>query len=176
MKRFFSYSLLLFATLIMVPQFALNIQAEEVQNQYFNTHKDGFVDLGLPSGTWWEYDAYENRYCTYAQALAIGNLPNLVQAQELVDYCQWQYDENNHRYVITGPNGNKIVIRLHGSAMYYYGKRGDIRGINFEGIVWVKYTNDECRCILTYASDKTNYYIQNMNEEAGFQVKRVAMY
>lgn len=69
----------------------------------------GWVDLGLPSGTLWKNENEEGTY-TYFEAKEKFNdkLPSEKQIKELIDMCQWKW--NNDAYEIIGPNGNSILM------------------------------------------------------------------
>lgn len=69
----------------------------------------GWVDLGLPSGTLWK-NQNESSYYTYKQAITRygSQLPTQSQIVELVQKCSWVW--NNTGYTITGPNGNHIFL------------------------------------------------------------------
>lgn len=76
----------------------------------------GYVDLGLPSGTLWKKDnegLYRTRY-TYDEAVNIfGNrLPTKEQLEELKSECEWT--RKGSCYHVTGPNGNLILLRPAG--------------------------------------------------------------
>lgn len=78
---------------------------------------EGWIDLGLPSGTLWKIyregnssDRHVGLY-TYDEAIMkYGNsLPTAEQAKELIDNCKWE----DHNYTpssnkATGPNGNVL--------------------------------------------------------------------
>lgn len=87
---------------------------------------DGYVDLGLPSGTLWakdyvvnENDEYE--MLTYNGARAY-SLPTQEQFEELVEKCTFNYkrlhdtnlDEGYLKIKITGPNKNFIEVLAQG--------------------------------------------------------------
>jgi hypothetical protein len=70
-----------------------------------------------------------NNFFTYEQALnQFGNkLPTKEQLQELKDKCTWTW--NGSGYVVTGPNGNSIVLPATGfrgcdGGVYYVGSDG----------------------------------------------------
>ncbi len=68
----------------------------------------GYVDLGLPSGTWWKYSPESTSGIKYSE---ISNysaklLPTPKQMDELLSLCTWIRD--GHGFIAVGPNGNKI--------------------------------------------------------------------
>lgn len=75
---------------------------------------EGFIDLGLPSGTLWR-EHNESGFYEYNQAVQLfGNqLPTMKQFQELKDKCRWEWLDNTYR--ITGSNGNSIYLPAVGS-------------------------------------------------------------
>lgn len=74
----------------------------------------GFVDLGLPSGTLWKDKNEEGGFYTYEQALnKFGDkLPTKEQFEELESKCQWSWTGSG--YKVTGPNGNSISLPAAG--------------------------------------------------------------
>lgn len=86
-----------------------------------------YIDLGLPSGNLWatcnvganEFYEY-GKYYNYQESLKIqtkeGILPSKEDFQELIKYCNWEYQ--NTEYKITGPNDNNIHLPITG----YYDK------------------------------------------------------
>lgn len=78
-------------------------------SQTSSSSKQGYVDLGLPSGTIWKY-CNESEFYTYYQAVnKFGNsLPSKEEFDELKNVCQWTPKDNG--YIVTGPNGKSIVL------------------------------------------------------------------
>ena len=75
----------------------------------------GYVDLGLQSGTLWKDQNESGQdYYTYSEALAqFGDkLPTKEQLEELRNSCQWQWTGSG--YKVTGPNGNSITLPAAG--------------------------------------------------------------
>lgn len=90
----------------------------------------GYVDLGLPSGTLWK-DQNESGgfYNTYDQAIAkFGeDLPTKEQLEELKNSCQWTWIGSG--YKVTGPSGESITLPAAGyrysvGSVSYVGTRG----------------------------------------------------
>ena len=76
--------------------------------------KPGFVDLGLPSGTYWKKENEKGGFYTYNDALKkFGKkLPTENQFRELISHCQWEWTGSG--YKVTGPNGNSINLPAKG--------------------------------------------------------------
>lgn len=89
------------------------LQAEE-QERATELKAQGFVDLGLPSGTLWKDKNEEGGFYTYEQAVnKFGDkLPTKEQFEELKSKCQWSWTCNG--YKVTGPSGNSIVLPASG--------------------------------------------------------------
>ena len=81
--------------------------------------EDGFVDLGLPSGTLWSEDYLSENgdvlYWTYGEA-EHESLPTIEQWRELQDICVWRYYRNNNTSMAKciGPNGNALDFKVTG--------------------------------------------------------------
>lgn len=92
----------------------------------------GFVDLGLPSGTLWKDKNEEGGFYTYQQALnKFGDrLPTEKQLEELKNKCSWSWTGNG--YKVTGPNGNSISLPAAG----YRDCGGSVRGVGSNGDYW----------------------------------------
>ncbi len=91
--------------------------------------KQGYVDLGLPSGTMWKDKNEGSSFYSYEEASStFGNsLPNKSQWEELQNQCQWKWTGSG--YKIIGPNGNFIVLPAAGNKdctgkMYGVGTHG----------------------------------------------------
>lgn len=72
----------------------------------------GFVDLGLPSGTLWKNanEGGDNARYTYDDAMDkfANKLPTKQQLEELKNECTWTWMGNG--YKVTGTNGNSITL------------------------------------------------------------------
>ena len=86
-----------------------------VQKRIVELKAQGWVDLGLPSGTLWKDKNEEGGFYTYDQAMAkFGNsLPTREQLEELKSSCRWTWRGNG--YDVEGPNGNSIFFPTYGS-------------------------------------------------------------
>lgn len=69
-----------------------------------------YVDLGLPSGTLWKTKNEKGVYYAYDEAITLfGNqLPSKDHFLELRACCEWTWNGNG--YLITGANGNSIIL------------------------------------------------------------------
>lgn len=115
---------------------------------------DGFVDLGLPSGTKWKrMNEDEEDFFSFDEALkefGKHNLPGRKDIQELVDECRSEWDESRGGRVFTGPNGNSIFFPALG-----YERTNDFN--NPGGYYW--------SCSSSY---KEFSYCLNFNDEGVF--------
>lgn len=82
-----------------------------------------YVDLGLPSGNMWATDNYMqgNEYQFYSfpevKKLKFNDnqyIPNDKDCEELLKYCNDEWDRPNRQYLLTGPNGNTISFKAIG--------------------------------------------------------------
>ena len=92
----------------------------------------GFVDLGLPSGTLWRDKNEEGGFYSYDQAMAkFGDrLPTKEQFEELKSKCQWSWTGSG--YKVTGPNGNSITLPAAG----FRNCSGSVYDVGSEGRYW----------------------------------------
>ena len=91
----------------------------------------GYVDLGLPSGTCWKNANEGGDYVRYTYNEAVsrfGNkLPTKEQLEELKNKCTWTW--TGRGYKVTGPSGESITLpaagrRSRDGGVYYVGTRG----------------------------------------------------
>lgn len=114
------------------------LQAEEQerikaeQERIARLKAQGFVDLGLSSGTLWKDKNEEGGFYTYDQAISkFGDkLPTKEQLEELKNSCQWTWTGNG--YKVVGPNGQSIVLPAAGYR--YCG--GDVSNVGSFGYYW----------------------------------------
>lgn len=73
------------------------------------TVPEGYVDLGLPSGTFWK-SRNEAGFYNYSEAMRqFGQrVPSSKQWEELEEYCKWIWYGSG--YTVVGPNGNSIKL------------------------------------------------------------------
>lgn len=83
---------------------------------------NGYVDLGLPSGTLWKAKNENGRYDYNAAMQEFGgDIPDQEQWLELKEYCSWKWNDAGFR--IVGQNGNSIflpAINSSGMSCYFY--------------------------------------------------------
>lgn len=117
MKRIFGFTL-----------FCLMVISIQAQNQNV---PQGYVDLGLPSGTLWKNSNESGFYSRNAAVNKFdGKLPTHSQWAELSTHCSWSWIGNG--YKITGANGAFIVLPALGSSDC----DGDVIGVGKFGDYW----------------------------------------
>ena len=106
-----------------------NTEKKEQQEQQ-DAIPQGYVDLGLESGTLWK-DQNESDFYDYDAAVAqFGDkLPTKEQLEELKNSCQWQWTGSG--YKVTGPKGNSITLPAAG-----YRNDGSTYGVGSLGNYW----------------------------------------
>lgn len=84
------------------------------EKDYKTLKAQGWVNLGLPSGTLWKEKNEVGLYCFSEAIIKYGkNLPSFEQARELVEVCNWYRTSSGFK--VTGPNGNSIYISALGN-------------------------------------------------------------
>jgi hypothetical protein len=92
--------------------------AAEVKNESAaapnNVAEDGYVDLGLPSGTKWKTTNEDCGLITYEEAMIRygNNLPTKEQWEELIGCCSWTWTGNG--YKVTAPNKQTLFFAAEG--------------------------------------------------------------
>lgn len=91
----------------------------------------GWVDLGLPSGTLWK-DKNEEGLYTFDEAMTRygSNLPTKEQLEELINSCRWAWQYGG--YKVVGPNGNSILL----SATGWRRREGSVYSVGSLGSYW----------------------------------------
>lgn len=96
----------------------------------------GYVDLGLPSGTLWKNANEGGDYARYNYDEAVNRwgskLPTKAQLEELKDKCTWTW--TGRGYKVTGPNGNSITLPAAGYR--YCDGKGTVGKVGTEGNYW----------------------------------------
>ena len=74
----------------------------------------GWVDLGLPSGTLWKDQNEAGGFYSYDQAMAKfgSSLPTKEQLEELESACRWTWKGSG--YKVEGPSGESIYLPAAG--------------------------------------------------------------
>ena len=100
----------------------------------------GWVDLGLPSGTLWK-NVNEEGYYSYDEAVKLfeGYIPTKSQWEELINYCQWTWsgwkaNNDDEGYIITGHNGVSVFLPNMGYKVA--SKKYDGYGYGQSGMYW----------------------------------------
>lgn len=95
----------------------------------------GYIDLGLPSGTLWKNRNEGGNYARYTYDEAVskfGNkLPTKEQLEELEKDCEWSWTGNG--YKLTGPNGNSIFLPAAGRRLCVDDEVIDVGSV---GVYW----------------------------------------
>ncbi len=141
---------------------ALTMQAQQ------GTDSNDYVDLGLSSGTLWKASNEEGEFYTYEQAVEKygDKLPTLEQWQKLMLECKWSWNDSG--YIVTGPNGNSIVLPASG----YCNCEGGVRNVGFSGTYWSSTIFDsEKAWFLSF--DSHGRYINRYDHCYGYSVRLV---
>lgn len=133
----------------------------------------GFVDLGVPSGTLWknknETGGHDGFY-TYDEAMSkFGNVPTKEQFEELKSSCNWTWTGNG--YKVTGPSGASITLPAagcrRGSNVSYVGSNGSYWSSTPDGSGHAYYLD-------FYSGGRCNVY-RTYGLHCGFSVRLVAV-
>lgn len=90
----------------------------------------GYVDLGLPSGTYWKA-INEGMYDWDTAMNKFGDkMPSQSQWEELKEYCTWTWTFSG--YKVTGSNRKSIVL----PAVGFRGSEGDMWSVGDAGYYW----------------------------------------
>lgn len=117
---------------------------------------DGYINLGLPSGTKWN-GKNEDGFYEYDEAVSkFGKkLPTKEQLEELKAKCNWIWDANKIGYLVVGPNGNSIFLPAAGCR----GCRGDVHYVGSYGNYWSSTpSGSENAWYLHFSSGEVNMY------------------
>lgn len=99
----------------------------------------GWVDLGLPSGTLWKNKNESGYYNYYTATQRYGShLPTKNQFNELKNNCSWTW--NGSGYNITGPNGKSMTLSADGYRGPY--GNGEIMEKGQKGFFWSSSRSD----------------------------------
>lgn len=134
---------------------------------------EGFVDLGLPSGTLWAEENAEG-FFTFDDAVAEfgDSLPSARHMAELYECCQWTWDNERKGCEVTGPNGNTIFLPAAG---YRSRNSEEVSGVGSEGNYWTrcpdKYSAAYGRYLGFYSGDVSP--LDDYDRAYGFPVRAV---
>lgn len=94
---------------------------------------EGYVDLGLPSGTLWKVENEDCGLIKYDQAVGFygSSLPTKEQYEELINNCLWTWTGNG--YKVKGKSGESIMLPASG---WFDNSDGTINGIGSHGYYW----------------------------------------
>lgn len=130
---------------------------------------EGYVDLGLPSGTLWKAENEDCGLITYDQAYNFyGNsLPTKEQLEELKDHCLWTWTGNG--YKIKGRSGESIFLPAAGDRSCGDGSTEDI---DTNGNYWSSTSySSEAAWYIDFRSSKVN--VRAVARCWGFSVRLV---
>lgn len=135
--------------------------------------EEGYVDLGLPSGTWWKRYDEADLYTHEMAVETFGNkLPSEKQYKELLSMCKWS--SNGQLYTVVGPNGNYIQFKIAG---YRRGYNSELENARDRGYFWTsnrdeRYTAfEKYHCL--YVGLNTKYYMESFDHYYLLSVKLV---
>ena len=113
---------------------ARNASTTTSTHQQTRTVPQGYVDLGLPSGTLWKNanEGGDNARYTYDEAVRRfgSKLPTKEQLHELRNKCTWTRTGSGYR--VTGPNGKSIFLPAAGFCNY----NGNVDFVGTRGFYW----------------------------------------
>lgn len=124
--------------------------------------EDGYVDLGLPSGTLWNDVNEGGNYALYTYDEAVSefdnNLPTKEQFKELKDKCTWEWTTQNwvNGLKVTGPNGNSIFLPAAGYSLH----DASVYGKSMHGTYWSatpRGSNDAWHLVFNSSEVNMNY-------------------
>lgn len=132
--------------------------------------RQGYIDLGLPSGTVWKNadEGGDNALYTHDEAVSrFGNqLPTKQELEELKNKCTWTWTGNG--YKVTGPSGNSIVLPAAG----FRDCDGSVYGVGMYDLYWSSTSiNSDVAWSLFF--DSSEVYIGLYNRCYGLSVRLV---
>ena len=119
--------------------------------------EEGYVDLGLPSGTLWKAENEDCGLISYDQAYNFygSSLPTKEQLEELKNYCLWTWTGNG--YNVKGKNGESIFLPAAGFRVC----GGGVSLVGSDGYYWSSTPNgsEHAWCLDFYSgSVSVDYY------------------
>lgn len=113
---------------------------------------EGYVDLGLPSGTFWRNENEGSDYARYSHDEAVRTfgkqLPTTEQIKELINQCTWIWSGSG--YKVIGPNENSIYIPAAG----YDTSNASGNSVDYRGCYWSYNNSVDYDYYLNFYSDK----------------------
>ena len=135
----------------------------------------GYIDLGLPSGTLWKKtnEGGDNAHYTNSEAVSqFGNrLPTKQQLAELYDECEWIWDVNGCKVI--GPSGKFIWLPAAGSNGCEEKMR--LQGVGKSGHYWsAPYDSDtSCPWCISFDSKKRKVSLHDIYKSFYLSVRLV---
>lgn len=105
------------------------LKAQRERDRLQQLKNDGYVDLGLPSGTWWKSEPESTIRIQFSEIVNKEQLPTKKQMEELLTICTWK--RNGYNFIVVGPNGNTISFP-------YIVTFKDFGVMNYAGSYWTK--------------------------------------
>lgn len=118
----------------------------------------GYVDLGLPSGTLWKQTNEKGRM-NLNQAIDMygSKLPTKEQFDELRNKCEWEWTGNGMKFI--GPNGNVLVLPASGFESF---TSSDLKCYGKVGLYWSSSKVGKYKCCMEFS--ETNFEIGDLYE------------
>ena len=96
-----------------------------------------YIDLGLPSGTFWAERNEEGLHTFEVAVSKYGDrLPTFEQLEELKAHCKWEWKGDGCK--VTGPNGGSIFLPAEG----YHSCNEDVNFLTYDGNYWSSMPKD----------------------------------
>jgi TolB-like protein len=122
---------------------------------------EGYVDLGLPSGTLWKAENENCGFVNFDQAYNLyGNsLPTKEQLEELKNKCSWIWAGNG--YKVKGKNGAEIFLPASGHSSCF----GAVKSVGWEGLYCSSEPTDSENtwCLFFHSKQVTIYHFRRCN-------------
>lgn len=127
----------------------------------------GWIDLGLPSGTLWKDKNEEGGFYTYEQAVSKfgSKLPTKEQLEELKNSCTWSWTGSG--YKVVGPSGESIVLPAAGVRDC----DGSVLNVGSGGYYWSSTPSGSGYAYLYFHSSEV--YMDDVNRCCGQSVRLV---
>ena len=132
--------------------------------------RQGYVDLGLPSGILWkkENEGGNSAYYTYNEAVDRfkNQLPTGAHFAELINKCKWTWTGKG--YKVIGTNGNFIYLPAAGSRL----TTGEVLSVGISGSYWSSTPRGSYYANILYFYSGT-YMTYDENRDFGKSVRLV---